>query len=94
MWKTGGKKTEVIYRLESHTCTLCHNRACTFVDGVGSVVLTCSVPFWRLKACCMRLFRCSELSRVAMHFSPAFTHQQQERYQSNIQQQLMWKNDC
>lgn len=95
MWKTGEKTRGWKQARKSHaTCTLCDTRACTLVDGVRSVALMCSVPFWRLKACCVRLFRCSELSRVAMHFSPAFAHEQQKRHQSNIQQQQMWTNDC
>lgn len=55
-----------------------HDSAHTFVGGVRSVVLAGLVTFWRLATCCVRLFRYSELSRVAMHSFPAFTCDREE----------------
>lgn len=83
--------TEKIQGLEQglETCqkfihvTMCilsfHKSVHAFLDGVRSVVMTCSLPFCRLTDC-MRFLRCSELSRVALLSCPAFTHEREEYY--------------
>lgn len=74
---------------EIHTCTMCirafHKSVHAFVDGVRSVVMTCSLPFCRLTAGCMRFLRYSELSLVALLSCPAFTCGREKYYQPRTQ---------